>query len=390
MALTLQHILNHYPFEAQTDYNNSVLAQLKSCRTKQLGYHLYKCSDEQCGTFKYQYHSCRNRHCPQCGALQKKQWVEDRQRELLPVPYYHMVFTMPHELNAVTLGNRSTMFSLLFKAASSTLLNFAADGQYLGAKPGIIAVLHTWGQQLSFHPHLHCIVSAGGIVKKVTVDGSSTLYWKEAKTKRDHFLFPVKAMSEVYRGIFLKELKQLISAGKIALTAAQQNTVKTMISSLYQKQWVVYAKKPFGGPQQVLQYLAAYTHKVAITNQRIIQCSDDAIQFAYKDYRDGSKQKKILMAPAEFLRRFEQHILPGGFTKIRTYGYLANRGRTDTINAITASLKLPPHPPAVKIPWYIRLYEAFGIKYNECPCCKKLSLVLVLASCKQTIVPDST
>ena len=376
-AATLQHILNQYSFTAQTDYNKTVLEKLKICRTKALGYHLYKCADEQCAAYKYQYHSCRNRHCPACGALQKKQWVEDRKRELLPISYYHVVFTIPHDLNSIIPGNRKQLYALLFKAASATLLQFGSDSNYLGAQPGILCVLHTWGQQLSFHPHLHCIVSGGGVVKKTNSRSDKDLYWKNCIRKNNNFLFPVKALSAVYRALFLKELKQLISTKIIALTAAQQNQLPSLINTLYKEQWVVYAKKPFGGPQQVLQYLAAYTHKVAISNHRIISACNDKVTFTYKDYRNGNKQKQMNLPATEFLRRFEQHILPKGFTKIRTYGYLANRGRTALLNQITAALKLPAHPQKIKQPWQLLLYEMYGVRYNECPCCKKTSLLLI-------------
>lgn len=375
---TLQQILHTHPYTAQTPHTRRVLEQLKQCRTPALGYHLYRCKQETCATVKYQYHSCRNRHCPQCGALQKKQWVEDRQRELLPLPYYHVVFTLPHQLNAITLGNRSVLFNLLFKAAADTLLQFAKDEQYLGARPGILAVLHTWGQQLSFHPHVHCVVSGGGIIKRPQPDGTSKICWKQLKRKDNRFLFPVKAMSIVYRAIFLKELKRLIENKTVVLTDLQQPSYKALLQQLGQQPWVVYAKKPFGGPQQVVSYLAAYTHKVAVTNQRLLDCDvQGQVRFRYKDYRSGGVQKHMQLPATEFLRRFEQHILPKGFTKIRTYGYLANRGRQGNLQAITRAFNIPAHPPAVKIPWQLRLYEMYGIRHDQCPCCNKISMVLV-------------
>ena len=385
----LQHLLNTHHYTAQTAYTQSVLEQLKICRTKALGYHLYKCDDDTCGKLKYQYHSCRNRHCPQCGALQKKQWVEERQRELLPVPYYHVVFTMPHQLNSITLGNRTVMYNLLFKAASATLLQFAKDEQYLGAQPGILAVLHSWGQQLSFHPHIHCVVSGGGMVKKQQKDSSEKIYWKALKRKDNHFLFPVKAMSKVYRAVFIKEMMRLIEKGELTLTDLQHNSMQALLQQLWQQPWVVYAKKPFGGPQQVVQYLAAYTHKVAVSNRRIIDDTNGQVQLQYKDYRSGGQQKIMTLPAQEFIRRFEQHILPKGFTKIRTYGYLANRNRQTNVKTITTVLKLPAHPPPVKTPWQLRLYETYGIRYNECPCCKKISLVLLQTTYHST-PPDSS
>lgn len=387
--ITLQYILRTHGYTGQTAYTRQVLNQLESCRTKALGYHLYKCDDQECGNLKYQYHSCRNRHCPQCGALQKKQWVEDRQRELLPVPYYHVVFTMPHQLNAIALGNRSVLFKLLFKAASTVLLQFAKDKKYLGAQPGILAVLHTWGQQLSFHPHIHCIVSAGGITKKKLADGTEQTNWRALKRAGGQFLFPVKAMSEVYRSVFMKELNHLASTQALVLATEQQEGYPELLRQLWKQSWVVYAKKPFGGPQQVVNYLAAYTHKVALSNQRLLSCSSQGeVVLRYKDYRNG-QQKTMSVSAAELIRRFEQHILPRGFTKIRTYGYLANRGRQTNLRAVTTVLKIPAHPPSSKTPWQIRLYEMYGIRYNECCCCHKTSMVLLQTTYKPTELDSS-
>jgi predicted nucleic acid-binding Zn ribbon protein len=306
---TLQQVLQQHAHTAQTDYNARVLAKLQVCRTSALGYHLYKCKDDGCDTYKYQYHSCRNRHCPQCGALQRIQWVEDRQRELLPVPYYHIVFTLPHELNSIIMGNRKNCYNLLFKAASSTLLQFGKDQKYLGAQLGILAVLHTWGQQLSFHPHLHCIVSGGGVATKKNMEKDKCVYWKNTRRDSGNFLFPVKAMSVVYKAIFLKGLKKAIAKKEINLNEAQQKEVKQLLENLYYKPWVVYAKKPFGGPQQVVQYLAAYTHKVAISNNRILSIENGNVSFKWKDYRHENAPKQMSLTASEFLRRFEQHNL---------------------------------------------------------------------------------
>ena len=376
-AATLQQVLQQHAYTAQTDYNARVLEKLKVCRTSALGYHLYKCKEDGCDTYKYQYHGCRNRHCPQCGALQRMQWVEDRQRELLPVPYYHVVFTLPHELNGIIMGNRKQCYNLLFKAASSTLLKFGKDPKYLNAQLGILAVLHTWGQQLSFHPHLHCIVGGGGVANKKSIKNNKAIYWKNTRRENGNFLFPVKAMSVVYKAVFLKGLKKAIVNKEINLNDTQQKEAKQLFENLYQKSWVVYAKKPFGGPQQVVQYLAAYTHKVAMSNNRILSMENSIISFKWKDYRHENAPKQMSLSANEFLRRFEQHILPKGFTKIRSYGYLANRGRETNLAAITAVLKLPAHPPKVKQPWQILLKETFNIIHNQCPCCKKNTLVLI-------------
>jgi len=381
---TVQHILQHTPYTASNNHTQAVLNKLKVCRTAALGYHLYKCSDAVCNALKYQYHSCRNRHCPNCGGLQKEEWIEQRKNELLPIDYYHVVFTLPHELNSVILGNRTVLFNLLFDASKQTLLRFASDEKYLGATPGIISILHTWGQQLSFHPHVHCIVSGGGIVTD-----NEILQWKNATRNKDGFLFPVKAMNIVFRALYLEGLKKLTAQNKLSLLPSIN--ISELIRILYKKDWIVYAKKPFGGPQQVIDYLGRYTHKVAIGNQRIkkIDGQEHTVTFEYKDYADDNKQKAMTLDNVEFIRRFEQHILPKGFTKIRSYGYLSNRGRTGRINAITTSMELPAHPPKVELPLQVKLLVRYGIKQHECPKCKQETLELVAIQLTNAPIIDS-
>lgn len=368
---TIQQVLlkQHLPLSTSANVHvQHVLQRLKMCRTASLGYHVYKCSDDECGHIKYQYHSCRDRHCPNCGAIKKQEWIEARTQELLPVKYYHVVFTLPHELNSLVMGHRKILYKLLFDASAQTLLRFASDEKYLGATPGIISVLHTWGQQLSFHPHIHCIVSGGGI----TDDHA----WKDATKNEWRFLFPVKAMSIVYKTTFLQALKQMIDKGEITLPDAAD--VKQLLNLLYQKDWIVYAKAPFGGPQAVIEYLGRYTHKVAISNHRICNIEEDTVTFEYKDYADDNKQKQMTLTALEFIRRFEQHILPERFTKIRTYGYLANRNRRQRINEVLKKMKRPLHKGLVKIPLQLRMTEQYGIDLAECPCCKNKTLQLVL------------
>ncbi len=367
--------MHHEPKAEANLHVQNVMQRLKTCRTAVLGYHAYRCSDEACAHIKYQYHSCRDRHCPNCGALKKQEWIEARMQELLPVKYYHVVFTLPHELNSMVLGHRKLLFKLLFDASSQTLLTFATDPKYLAALPGIISVLHTWGQQLSFHPHVHCIVSGGGITKDNT--------WKEARKSKYDFLFPVKAMKEVYRAKFLEALQQMTAKGEVIMPQGTDD--KELINLLYHKEWIVYAKAPFGGPHAVIEYLGRYTHKVAISNHRICSMNDDSVTFNYKGYADGNKQKQMSLTPKEFIRRFEQHVLPKGFTKIRTYGYLANRKRHQRINELLKSMKLPLHKGLVKIPLELRVQQQYGINIHECPCCKgkTLQLVQVYYPCKQ-------
>jgi hypothetical protein len=372
---TIQQLLQKNVRPANKNLHvQKVLQRIKTCRTSALGYHVYQCSDEQCGHVKYQYHSCRDRHCPNpiaigCGAVKKQEWIEARRQELLPVKYYHVVFTLPHELNSLILGHRKVLFKLLFDASAQTLLTFAKDENYLGAIPGIISVLHTWGQQLSFHPHIHCIVSGGGMA----ADNS----WKEAKKNTYLFLFPVKAMSVVYRAKFLQALQHMIAKGEVVLP--ENTDSKQLFNLLYQKDWIVYAKAPFGGPHTVIEYLGRYTHKVAISNHRISSINDEqgSVTFDYKDYADDGKQKQMTLSAGEFVRRFEQHILPERFTKIRTYGYLANRNRHQRINEVLRKMKLPVHKGLIKIPLQIRMLEQFGIDMDECPCCKNKTLKLI-------------
>lgn len=370
-ATVQQLLLRHHssPGASANLHVQKVLHRLKVCRTAALGYHVYRCTNEECGEIKYQYHSCRDRHCPGCGAIKKDEWIEARMQELLPVKYYHVVFTLPHELNSLVMGHRKILYKLLFDASAQTLLCFAKDNKYLGATPGIISVLHTWGQQLSFHPHIHCIVSGGGI----TDDNN----WKDAKKNIYRFLFPVKAMSVVYKTKFLQALKKLIANKTVRPTAGTDTSA--LFNMLYQKDWVVYAKAPFGGPQSVIEYLGRYTHKVAISNHRISSINDEdgSVTFAYKDYADGNKQKQMTLSSTEFIRRFEQHILPKGFTKIRTYGYLSNRNRHKRINEVLKKMNLPLHKGLVKIPLQLRMMEQFGIDVTECPCCKHKTLQLV-------------
>jgi len=366
----MQQVLMKFDYISANTHVQKVLHRLQICRTAALGYHVYRCSDEQCGHIKYQYHSCRDRHCPQCGALKKEEWIEARTQELLPVKYYHVVFTLPHELNSLVMGHRKFLYKLLFDASAQTLLRFAKDKQYIGATPGIISVLHTWGQQLSFHPHIHCIVSGGGI----TGDNN----WQEARKNIYRFLFPLKAMSIVYKTKFLQALKQLIIDGKVAPPAGTD--IAALFNLLYKKEWVIYAKAPFGGPQTVIEYLGRYTHKVAISNHRISSINDAAqtVTFNYKDYADDSKQKQMTLTAHEFIRRFEQHILPKAFTKIRTYGYLSNRNRHTRINEVLKKMKLLMHKGLVKIPLQVRMMEQFGIDVTQCPCCNNNTMQLLL------------
>lgn len=285
--------------------------------------------------------------------MKRDAWIESRMDELLPTAYYHIVFTLPHELNPVFMGNRAKLFDLLFLAASQTLLKHAKMPEYLGAEPGITMVLHTWGQDLSFHPHVHCIVSAGGY------DGQR---WVDAKRKNNRFLFPKKSMANMFKAIFMEGLEKDCSL-------SWNGSENSVIKAVRFKKWNVYAKAPFGSPDRVVEYLGRYTHKIAITKHRILEVNATHIKFSYKDYADGSKTKQMWLTHQEFLRRFEQHILPKRFVKIRHFGYLRLQGKTERLAMIRSSLAMQPTKPKVTIPFQIRMLEKYGRDIFKCPCC---------------------
>lgn len=364
-AQQLQAIFNHHSIHNGNAYSQHIFNQLHHCHTAAMGMHHYQCDDKNCNHLHQQYHSCGNRHCPNCGGLKKEQWIENLTAQLFPTPYYHVVFTVPHELNALILGNRKAMFNLLFEAASATLLQFSADPQYLGATCGITTVLHTWGQDLSFHPHLHCIVSGGGIKDNK---------WVAAKRSNEKFLFPVGAMNKVYKAIFLKKLRLLLLKG---LLLTQGIDADKAITQAGFKSWNLYAKSPFGSVASVVEYLGRYTHKVAITKHRIIRITEHSVTFKYKDYADGNQQKTMCVSIAEFLRRFQLHFLPRRYVKIRHYGYLQNHGKTKRLNAVRQQLQLQPLPPKINIPVAQRMLEQYGTDIDLCPQCKKGRLLLV-------------
>jgi hypothetical protein len=294
---------------------------IETCRTAVLGGHVDEC--DQCGVRTISYNSCRNRHCPKCQGLDKQKWLEQRCRELLPVAYFHVVFTVPEELNALALANSKWFYDLLFDSASKTLLELAADPKHLGAHLGALAVLHTWSQTLGLHPHLHCIVPGGGL----------SLDRQRWVASRDGFLLPIQVLSRVFRGKFLAEVKQAWQEQRLLLPEGlrDRSAFLDWLDRLYSKSWVVYCKPPFGSPQQVLAYLARYTHRVAISNYRLQRLEDDRITFSYRDYSQGGKIREMTLPVTEFIRRFLLHVLPEGFVRIRYYGLLANRHRSVTL-----------------------------------------------------------
>jgi hypothetical protein len=334
-----------------------VMRAVSVCRTAELGGHLKRC--DTCGFEHPTYNSCRNRHCPKCQSLAKAQWLQKQTSELLPVGYFHLVFTLPHEFNRLILAHKKIVLALLFKAVSETLLEFGQ--RRFGGTVGIIAMLHTWDQTLKDHFHLHCLVPAGAL----SVDHSR---WIAA---RKNFLFPVTALSQVFRGKFWALLKQSIDRGKLP---AANNEIKAS----RRKSWVVYAKKPLGSPQTVLDYLGRYTHRVALSNDRIVKVEDEEVTLSYRDRKDGNRKKTIPLKAHEFIRRFLLHVLPEGFMRIRHFGFLANRSKKQMLTQCRKLLKLAPALPQIpKQSALDLLRELTGVDLTRCPSCQKGTMIVV-------------
>lgn len=343
-----------------------ILGALALCRTPALGGHCYRCAE--CGQEHFAPHSCRNRHCPQCQGAQALDWLERQEAVLLPIPYFHLVFTLPHALNPLIRQNRRALFNLLFAAASQTLLKFGRNE--LKAQIGLTAVLHTWGQTLVDHYHLHCIVTGGGLA----LEGSG---WVRSSR---HYLFAVRALSEVFRGKFRAGLQGLYQQGALEFhgelaSLAAAEPFAELLRELHARKWVVYAKRPFAGPKQVLAYLSRYTHRVALSNQRLLAWDEQNVTFAYKDYADGHRRKTMTLKIEEFVRRFCLHVLPERFVKIRHYGLLGNRDRKERIARARQGLgvKEEPAQPAA---------EAGAVVHEDncrlrCPHCGALALVWI-------------
>lgn len=330
------------------------LDAIRRCRTASMGGHVDLCAD--CGHVHISYNSCRNRHCPKCQQIQRERWIQAREAELLPATYFHVVFTLPEALNRLCLYEPSKMYKLLFDTAWSVMRSFAHDEKHLGADTGMISILHTWGQNLSLHPHIHCIVPGGG----VTQAG----YWKSARSK-GKFLFPVKAMSSVFRARFVNALRNTLPG-----------LDKSFYNNLFKAGWVIYAKRPFGGPKQVIEYLGRYTHKIAISNHRITGITSDAVTFGYKDYRDESRSKMMTLEPKEFIRRFSLHILPKGFPRIRHYGILSSKRKQKTLPLIHEQLN-SQYQKAEKKDWK-QISTDLGYNPDCCPVCKQQTMVTIL------------
>ncbi|MDA9503892.1 transposase [Bradyrhizobium sp. CCBAU 11386] len=338
------------------------MAAIEACRTATLGGHVERCDD--CGLVRVAYNSCRDRHCPKCQALARAQWLAERQVDLLPVPYFHVVFTVPAPVAAIALQNKAVIYDILLKAAAETIRLISADPKHLGAETGMIAILHTWGQTLTHHPHAHCLVPGGGIAP----DGS----WVHC---RPGFFLPVRVLSRLYRRLFLERLQAAFVGTKLQFFGHLAHLVEpaafaSHLNALRKVEWVVYAKRPFGGPEQVLAYLGRYTHRVAIANGRLLTCDQGHVRFRWKDYRAGNKSKVMTLDTEEFLRRFLLHILPKGFRRIRHFGFLANACRAAKLARIRAALDAPqPPPPAEAVNYRERCAILLGHRLDLCPIC---------------------
>jgi hypothetical protein len=343
---------------------------IKACRTADLGGHKYKC--DTCGGFTISYNSCRNRHCPKCQSLDKERWLKARKKEVLPTDYFHMVFTLPEDLRPVSLRNQTVAYNILFKAVAETLKRLCKDPKHMGAEIGFVALLHTWSQTLIDHPHIHCIVPGGGL----SLDGK-----KWIPSKPDFFI-PVKVLSLVFRGKFLDYFKQAYEKGWLNFDGdisplKEKHNFKELLNGLYQQDWHVYCKPPFKSPEKVIEYLGRYTHRVAISNDRITKFEDGQVTIKYRDYADNDKIKEMTLKATEFIRRFLLHILPDQFFKIQYYGILSTRNRKTKLKKCKELLGVSiTKTDEDRLSWQELLEQVTGIDPTRCPHCKKGRLFL--------------
>jgi hypothetical protein len=349
-----------------------VMSAIELCRTAALGGHVEHC--DHCDHQRIFYNSCRDRHCPKCQSLARAKWLEDRRSELLDTQYFHVVFTVPQPIAAIALQNKETVYNILFRATAETLRTIAADPEHLGAQIGFFAVLHTWGQTLFHHPHLHCVVPGGGI----SPDGKRWI-----SCPPDFFL-PVPVLSRLFRRLFLDYLRQAFDAGGLQFSSSLEplrarNAFLRHIAPIRKKDWVVYAKPPFAGPEEVLKYVARYTHSVAISNNRLLDIDDGKVQFRWKDYRDDNRHKTMTLGADEFIRRFLLHVLPDGFQRIRYFGFLANRYRAEKLALCRQLMQMPPPATTPEVNKdYKDRYEALtGISLKKCPLCRCGTMLVI-------------
>jgi hypothetical protein len=349
-----------------------VMSAIELCRTAALGGHVEHC--DSCDHQRICYNSCRDRHRPKCQSLARAQWLEDRRSELLDTQYFHVVFTVPQPIAAIALQNKETVYNILFRATSETLRTIAADPKHLGAQIGSFAVLHTWGQALLAHPHLHCVVPGGGI----SPDGKRWI------SCRPDFFLPVPVLSRLFRRLFLDYLRQAFDAGDLQFFSSLEplrarNAFLRHIAPTRKKDWVIYAKRPFAGPEEVLKYVARYTHRVAISNDRLLDIDDGKVQFRWKDYRDGNRHKTMTLDAEEFIRRFLLHVLPDGFQRIRYFGFLANRYRAENLALCRQLMQMTPSTTTREVNKdYRDRYEALtGVSLKTCPLCRCGTMVVI-------------
>lgn len=354
------HLLD-YP-HILTKTQARVLRALQVCRTAHLGGHVERCNG--CGSQRNAYNSCRNRHCPKCQSLAKAEWVEKQVADLLPVPYFHVVFTLPPGVAELARQNPEVVYDILFRASAETLQRVAGNPKFLGAEIGLLAVLHTWGQNLHYHPHVHCLVPGGGL-------SPDNKHWVSSRKK---FLLPVKVLSRLYRGLFLARLVAAHEEGRLSFHGelarlANLEVFRQFLAPVRSVDWVVYSKPPFGGPEQVVQYIGRYTHRVAISNHRLISQEDGQVAFRWRDYRDGNSQKVMTLDAHEFIRRFIQHILPTRFVRLRSYGILSTRNRPTKLARCRELLRTPAPEPARRKNWKELLEELTGRPIDACRSC---------------------
>jgi hypothetical protein len=365
-----------------------VMAAIEVCRTAVLGGHLERC--DQCDYERNCFNSCRDRHCPKCQSLARAQWIEHRQAELLDCPYFHVVFTVPEDIAAIAYQNKEVAYDILFHSTAETLKTIAADPKHLGAEIGFFAVLHSWGQNLMFHPHLHCVVPGGGL-------SADEQRWVCCRAR---FFLSVRVLSRLFRRLFLERIEKAFNSGKLHFFASLESlrdphAFAARIAGAKESEWVVYAKRPFAGPQQVLDYVGRYTHRVAISNNRLIDIDNRRVQFHWKDYRDNSQIKVMDLEADDFIRRFLLHVLPEGFQRIRYYGFLANRDRRKKLTLCRQLLGMQTSSQTTSVKDYRERYqELTGRSLTLCPRCQRGQMVIVEslppALCRVPVPLDSS
>ena len=379
MSKIQEAFLKFYPnyTEKYTPHAQQIKAAsaIMACKTPAMGAHACIC--DECKHLVVHYNSCRNRHCPNCQGVARAVWVDERNREVLDAPYFHVVFTVPEELNALIRHNQPLLYSLMYKAVAETLFKLCKDGKYLGAQPGFFSILHTWGQDLRYHPHIHTVVMAGGLTRA-----------RQWQSSRKDFFIPVKVLARVFKGKFLDYLKRYYRQGQLQFYGEAANNqhpdqFKALLDLCYAKNWYTYTKRTFDGPQAVVQYLGRYTHRIAISNQRIVEIGDESITIKVRNNGDATKTNNLTLSGVEFIRRFLMHILPKGFVKIRYYGILANRNKKTKLvlcRKLSGSRLYKPRFEGLKRPQIASLLLGYDI--TLCPSCRQGKLVMAGSLCR--------